>query len=144
MKKKLAYFIKNDDDCKIGDDSKNKWFVAKNIENSDLKSILELVEESEYYKKTIEKKECTYKTLYKYKGKYNEDLTIEYYNTKTLVIKGKPLLLFNEVMVIIGELIDLDDMPKTFNNYYNVGIKKDEILSQYEIIMPNSYGKPSL
>lgn len=141
IKKKLAYFIKNDDDCKIGDNSKNKWFVAKNIENSDFRSILELIEESEYYKETIEKKNYPDKNLYKYKGKYNEDLTIEYYKTKTVVIKGKPLLLFNEVMVTIGQLIDLDDIPKTFNDYYKVGIRKDDILTQYEIIMSNSYNK---
>lgn len=139
IKKELAFFIKNDDDCKIGDNSKNKWFVAKDIDSNNFASILELIKESNYYKETID--EDKIKGFYQYRGKYNEKLTIEYYTTKTVVIKGRPLLLFNEIMSMITELIDLECIPKLFNDYYNIKIKKDDILEQYKIIVPNVIDK---
>ena len=141
IKQELAYFIKNDSNCQMGDNSKNKWFVAKNIKNNDFDSIIELIKESEYFKSIVEEKTDEGKSFHQYKGVYNENLTIEYYNTKTVVLKGRPLLLFNEVMAIIAELIDLDDIPKVFNDYYNVSIMKDDISEQYEVIMKNSWNK---
>ena len=142
IKKKVAFFIKNDDECKIGDNSKNKWFVAKSIENNDFCSILELLKDSSYYKETIDEDKA--KGLYQYKGKYNEKLTVEYYSTKTVVLKGRPLLLFNEVMSMITELIDLECIPKLFNDYYKIEIGKDDISEQFKIIMPNAIDKVPL
>ncbi len=141
IKRKLAYFIKNESNCKMEDDSKNKWFVVRDLEKGDFESILELIEESEWYKETIGCKNYIDKKLYKYKGKYSENLTIEYYKTETVVMKGRPLLLFNEVMVMLTQLVDLEDIPKTFNDYYKIEIKKDDIETQYEINLSNSYDK---
>lgn len=139
IKKDLALFIKNDSNCKLGDESKNKWFVVKDIDFDTIISILELVEESDFCSEIISKDEEH--KIYQYRGIYNEKLTIKYYRTKTVVLQGRPLLLFNEVMSMMVELIDLDSVPKLFNNYYKVKIKEDDILEQFNLFMPNASGK---
>lgn len=144
IKENLANFIKDDDDCLLGDNSKNKIFVARNIDASDFSSILEIIEEdTESLESIHEKKESPSLKSYQYLGKYGELLTIEYYSTRTVVVKGIPLLLFSEVITMFSQLIDFDDIPKTFNSCYNLDVDEDLVLTQYNMLLPNSCDKLS-
>lgn len=140
IKKELAKFIK--ESCLVSENSSNKWFVAKKIEKSDFEAILQIIEEeSELYKETLIKEQCKDLFRYQCKSKYDEKVTVNYYNNGTVVVQGRPLLLFNEVATMFSELIDAEDIPKAFNDCYQIEIEKDNVISQYEIKMPNSHDK---
>ena len=142
LKKQLAKFIK--DECLVSDNSTNKWFIVNNINKDDFESILEIIEESHLYKETSRKQQLENSFIYQCKSKDDEKITINYYSNKKVVIQGRPLLLFNEIITMFSELIDFDEIPKVFNDCYEIEIKKDDVMSQYEIKMPNSYNKNEL
>lgn len=142
----IAEYIVNNTNCVICDkDSKNKWYVAESISSEDFFTISELLKESEYCKEMqYHDSEGTYEII-KLIGKYDEKLTINYYHsTNKVMIQGRPLLLFNEAMICITELVELEDLPKLFNDIFKVDIKKDDIIEQYQYYLPNSYAQHPL
>ena len=38
-------------------------------------------------------------------------------------------------------MVDIEEIPKIFNNTYNVSIDKDEVCSEFQFYMPNSFDK---
>jgi hypothetical protein len=139
FKQELANFIKDDPECSMGD-SNNQWFVVKNIEEDDFLAVIELLKVSEYTKAYCNHTDGSYR----FTGIYDENLVIHRYQTKTVMIQGRPLLLYNEAVVCITELIDLDELPKTFNDNYKVDVKKSDVEAQYEFYFPSSYNKHSV
>lgn len=142
IKKELAKFIK--DRCQFKDTCSNKWFVATDIEREDFDAVVEILEESEFYEETITKSEHENGFMFQCRSKYNEKLTIQYYSSKKVVVQGRPLLLFNEAITMISELIEPSEIPKAFNDCYEININKDDVTTQYEIKMPNSHNKHPL
>lgn len=59
----------------------------------------------------------------------------------SVVMQGKPQLLFSTIISYITELVDIEEIPKIFNNTYNVSIDKDEVCSEFQFYMPNSFDK---
>lgn len=141
LRVEIADFVINDEECLIVDvDSKNKWFVASGIEHNDIKAIIEMLQESDCCDKSFF--ECQGESLWRLKGIYQEKLTITYYpSTKKVLLQGRPLLLLAEAMILITTLVDTDEIPTIFNDYYNVQINKEDIMEQYKIRMPNSHSK---
>jgi len=131
LKKKICAHIKNE--CEIGEGYQSNCFVVKNISEEDYKVFVELITESEFYK---EKMDAT-----KFKGIYDEVLTVTYYNTGTLMLQGKPLLLFNDIKSKAMELLDNDGMVETIKENYKIDIDISSIVKQRELLMPNSYNK---
>lgn len=142
LKKELAKFIK--DACLLCDNCSNKWFVVKDINRTDFESILEIIEESEFYRETLRREQLQNSFIYQCKSKDNEKVTINYYNNGKVVVQGRPLLLFNDIITMFSELIEVEDIPEAFNDCYEIEIKKDSVIKQYEIKMPNSYNKHEL
>lgn len=58
-------------------------------------------------------------------------------------MQGKPKLLFSKIIGYVTELIDVEEIPKIFNSTYNLNIDKDEVRSEFQFYMPNSYDKLS-
>ncbi|WP_017691466.1 type II toxin-antitoxin system RnlA family toxin [Paenibacillus sp. PAMC 26794] len=136
FKEELANFIKEDPECSMGT-SNNQWFVVKNIEEDDFLAVIELLKISEYTRDYCNHTDGSFR----FTGIYDENLVIHRYQTKTVMIQGRPLLLYNEAVVCITELIDLDELPKTFNDNYKVDVKKSDVEAQYEYYFPLSYDK---
>lgn len=142
-KKDIAKYIKKN--CSISSikcTDNDSWFVLKNIDKKSFESIIELLQESEYCKDNTykyEKKDNL--SIYKFKGRYNETLTITYYNTHKVQVQGKVLLLFNEAISMFTELIEIDDIPKCYNELYKLNINKDAVREKFELYMQNSYDK---
>lgn len=143
FKKRIANFIKQN--CIINTSNNDTWFVVKNIDQEDFYSIIELLNDSQHFKNTIidGEKQKNNSILYKLKGVYNEDLTITYYNSSTVQIQGRPLLLFNEAISMFSELLEVDDIPKCYNKLYKLDIDKNAVREQFRLYMPNSYNKLS-
>lgn len=141
IKKNIAYFIK--ENCIISSSNNDTWFVIKNINKEDFDSIMELLNDSEYFKASIINGEVQKNNsiVYKLRGRYDEYLTITYYSTSTVQIQGKPLLLFNEAIAMFTELLEIDDIPKCYNKLYKLNVDKDAVREQFKLYMPNSHDK---
>lgn len=133
IKKEIALFIK--EQCMITCNNNTSWFVIKGIEKKDFELIMELLIESEYSQSKMvhNKSENDISTMYKLKGLYNEDLTITYYKTKKVQIQGKPLLLFNEAISMFSEFLELDEIPKCYNELYKLDIDNDAVRERFII-----------
>ncbi|MCK4260791.1 MAG: type II toxin-antitoxin system RnlA family toxin [Halanaerobiales bacterium] len=141
LRKEIANFIVIDEECIIGDvKSKNKWFVAKRIDYEDFKEIVELIKESDYCQELCSYESSEGADCWKLKGNYNENLTIFYYKTTNkAVLQGRPLMLFSEASMFVTELVEVDEIPRLFNDNYNIEISKENIMEQYECLLPNSF-----
>ena len=143
IKKNLAYYLK--EKCSVNSISDNTWFVIRNIEEESFEAIIELLQDSPCYKSgykiIIERNDNN--TIYRLKGKYDEALNITYYKTKTVQVQGRTLMLFNEAVQMFSELLELDDIPRTYNKFYKVQVDKDAVREKCKLYMPNSYTKIS-
>ncbi|MGG3990065.1 type II toxin-antitoxin system RnlA family toxin [Bacillus smithii] len=143
IKKQIAEFIIADPECALGDDvtSGSKYYIANDIEYDDFEGIMELLCESDYYNSHT-KQTRDYFEQYKFRGVYNESLTIHYYKTKKkILIQGIPLLLFTEAMSLLTELIELDDIPHFFNENYNINLSKNDVEELFDHYFPYSSDK---
>ncbi|UII56248.1 type II toxin-antitoxin system RnlA family toxin [Cytobacillus spongiae] len=140
IKEEISEYIINDPECALGDvNSNNQCFVAPNIEHDDFIGIMELLEESEFEQSHSSKNFANHE-MHQFVGKYNENLTIHYYpTTKKIMVQGRPLLLFNEALVYVTELLELDEIPKVFNDLFEVKIEKSDVEEQYQYYFPNSF-----
>jgi hypothetical protein len=144
IKELISRFLIDDPDCAIGDiHSKSKCFVAPNIHYEDFKVIIELIQSENIKGYGHEIRQSN--EIHRFKGSYNEDLIIHYYyTTNKVMIQGRPLLLFNVSVSYITELIDLEELPAVFNDYYKIEIEKSNIEHQYILFFPDSYDKHTI
>lgn len=141
IKKGIASFVK--ENCMINCSCNDSWFVAKNIDKDDFELVLEMLVESDYHlgNKIDSEDQNESRVIYKLKGIYNEELTITYFNTRTVMIQGKTLLLFNEALAAVSELLEVEDIPKCYNSVYKLEINKDAVREQVKVHMQNSHDK---
>jgi hypothetical protein len=76
---------------------------------------------------------------YKITGKQSDTLTFNLYNSKKLLIQGKPLLLYSETIEILSELFDYRDIINAQLKTVQINITVDEVVSELKVLMPNSY-----
>ena len=113
--------------------------------HSDLKAIIEIViEEIGKDNIFIEEKDMAHGKSVCLKCKNKDKVVVRHYGkNNTVVMQGKPKLLFSKIIGYVTELIDVEEIPKIFNSTYNLNIDKDEVRSEFQFYMPNSYDKLS-
>lgn len=119
------------------------WFTVENICFSDLEVVLELLkEEVGEDNLQVEEKDIAYggKSI-SLKLSSNDKVVVQHYRGNKLVMQGKPQQLFSIILSYITELVEVDEIPKIYNNAYNIDIDKDEICSEFQYYMPNAYDK---
>lgn len=121
------------------------WFTVENILWSDLEAILAIVEEELEANKLYlerEEKNIAYGKSISLKLSNKDKVVINHYNKgDKLVMQGKPKQLFSSILSYVTELVEIDEIPKIYNNTYQINIDKDEVRSEFRYYMPNSYDK---
>lgn len=149
LKEKLCdYIVEN---CKNNENqasSQVPWFTAKKLTYEEVKSVVELIKESKFYKEELPHSEGNGFPLWKFRGVQNESLTITYYNKNNdgngkLLLQGKPELLFLESIEIITQLFDTDEISTKLNESGFFKSQIDDSIIQNDIfkLMPNSFDK---
>ena len=64
-----------------------------------------------------------------------------YNNGNKLVMQGKPQKLFSTIVSYVMELVDVEEIPEIFNNTYKINIDKNEVRTEFQYYMPNSFDK---
>lgn len=139
IKDKIAKHISEDQNCLLTSDGKAKWFVIKNLDQGEFEVLLDLIKDSKLIKSTLKNGESG--NVYQFTGPYDEKFTMTYYSSRTLLMQGKPLLLFSEAISYSVELLNDEKIFGAFNEFYNIDISKDSVDEKIKIALPDSHDK---
>lgn len=120
------------------------WFTVEGISDEDLSTVIELViEEIGENNLIIEKKDIAHGNVISIKSSKNKDRVVvtHYKRSDKVVMQGKPKEIFSTIIGYITELIEVEEIPRIFNNTYNLNIDKDEVHSEFQFYMPNAYDR---
>ena len=120
------------------------WFTVEGISEDEFKTIVELtVEEIGVEKIVEEERDIAYgKSVSLTQIEKKDKVVINHYGKNNkLVMQGKPGQIFSIVVGYVTELVDVEEIPQIFNNTYNLTIDKDEVCSEFQFYLPNSYNK---
>lgn len=122
----------------------NFWFTVEGISEDDFKAIVELTIEEIGAEKIVEEhRDIAYgKSVSLTQTEKKDKVVINHYRKNNkLVMQGKPGQIFSIVVGYVTELVDVEEIPQIFNNTYNLTIDKDEVCSEFQFYLPNSYNK---
>ncbi len=120
------------------------WFAVEGISEEDFKAIVELTVEEIGAEKIVEEdRDIAYgKSVSLTQTEKKDKVVINHYGKNNkLVMQGKPGQIFSIVVGYVTELVDVEEIPQIFNNTYNLMIDKDEVCSEFQFYLPNSYNK---
>lgn len=75
-------------------------------------------------------------------SRIGDKLTINFYETGTLTLQGKPAYLYGEAISFLSYCNDvsLDDIVDSVNRFHDVNVKTSEVRNDMEVLMPRAYG----
>jgi Predicted double-stranded RNA/RNA-DNA hybrid binding protein len=119
------------------------WFIVEGISYDELKTIIQLVKEEIGENIVIgEESSQAYCNIIALKINNKDRVVVKHYEKgNKIVMQGKPLLLFSSIISYVTELVEVEEIPKIFNNTYSLDISKEEVISEFQFYMPNSYNK---
>ena len=120
------------------------WFTVAGISEDDFKTIVELTVEEIGAEKIVEEdRDIAYgKAVVLTQTEKKDRVVINHYGKNNkLVMQGKPGQIFSIVVGYVTELVDVEEIPQIFNNTYNLTVDKDEVCSEFQFYLPNSYNK---
>ena len=110
------------------------WFTVEGISDEDLSTVIELVvEEIGKENLIVTEKEIAHGRTVSLKCNKNKDRVVvtHYQKNDKVVMQGKPEILFSTIIGYITELIEVEEIPKIFNDTYKLNIDKDEVCSEF-------------
>lgn len=117
------------------------WFTAEGISQKDFLVIIELLKE-EYGTDLSEiKQTIPHGISYGFTLGKQDKITVNHYDTEKLMVQGKPQTLFSSIVTYVTELVDIEEIPKIFNQTYKLNIDKDNVKNEFRYYLPNSYNK---
>lgn len=120
------------------------WFTVEGISDEALSTVIELVvEEIGKENLIVTEKEIAHGRTVSLKCNKNKDRVVvtHYQKNDKVVMQGKPEILFSTIIGYITELIEVEEIPRIFNDTYKLNIDKDEVCSEFQFYMPNAYDK---
>lgn len=119
------------------------WFTVSGVKLSDIEAIIQLVEEEiKPDILTVSEKSMAYGKSMELKVSKKDKVVISYYNKgDKVVVQGKPERLFSLIISYVTELVDVEEIPKIFNDTYSIDIAKEDIKHQFQYYLPNAYEK---
>lgn len=120
------------------------WFTVEGISENDFIAVVELTVEEIGVENIVKKeKEIAYgKSVSLMQTGVKDKVVINHYaKNNKFVMQGKPGQIFSVVVGYVTELVDIEKIPQIFNNTYNLKIDKDEVRSEFQFYLPNSYNK---
>ncbi|MCD8119183.1 MAG: type II toxin-antitoxin system RnlA family toxin [Lachnospiraceae bacterium] len=104
-------------------------------------AIIELIKEQYISDLTETTLEIAHGISYRLSLGKKDKICITHYDNNKLMVQGKPQTLFSTITSYITELVDIEEIPRIFNQTYSLNIDKKNVLDEYQYYLPNSYGK---
>ena len=77
--------------------------------------------------------------LLKIKGPSDDEITVTYYNTKTVHVQGKPLNLYVEVKLFFYEILSFEQVVKHEAETYKIDLDVDDIKNELLAYLPTAF-----
>lgn len=119
------------------------WFTAEKISRSDVSAIIDLMKDEFLPDMVISEGIVAHGVSYALSLSKKDKISIHHYDNGKLMVQGKPKSLFSSIITYVTELVDIDEIPKIFNNTYNLNIDKENIKDEFRYYLPNGYDKLS-
>ncbi len=124
--------------CKISD-NKSASCTFKNIQENDFHFIEEFITEAIVGSSLEILENNNNKIRIVATGRANDKATIVYYKTtKTALLQGKPLPIFQEIKLFFYELISEEDIIENENTVFDIEITKNDVTAQLKSYMPSA------
>ncbi len=133
---KFCQFIK--EECLITN-LRHGSISVLDISDNDLKLLFEYIEEIDRAN-VLDSEERDGFKIYKVKSPYRDVVTLTHYDTKTLLVQGHPLYLFQEIKIFLYGLLPLERVVATESETYKIDIKVDQIRDELKAYMPTAFG----
>lgn len=136
ISKEIAEYIKLNG---VKDDRKSVSPTVENISEENFELLLEYINELNV--ENLENSPIPYGHKYKFKGiKSKDELTITYYNNKNkLLIQGKPLYIYSEVVSFLSKFMGFEDVIKNHSKTHNIDINPEEVVNSMKKNLEDSY-----
>ena len=111
------------------------WFTVEGISDEDLSTVIALaVDEIGKDNLIIDEKKIAHGKAVSLKCNKSKDRVVvtHYQKHNKVVMQGRPEVLFSTIIGYITELIEVEEIPKIFNDTYNLNIDKDEVRSEFQ------------
>lgn len=116
------------------------WVKIEGIKLQDFDIILDIIKKEE--KIDVKSEEQAYGKIYRINGEDKQKVVIKHFSEKEkLFIQGKPEKLFTKILTYITEVVDTEQIPKIFNEYCKLDVKKDNLDNMFINYIPNSIDK---
>lgn len=124
--------------CKISDNNSASC-TFKNIQEKDFQFIEEFITEEISGSSFKILDDNDQKIRISATGRAYDKATIVYYKTtKTALLQGKPLPIFQEIKLFFYELIPDDDIIENENNVFDISITRDDVNNQLKEYIPTA------
>lgn len=132
----IAKYIKTNG---VKDDRKSIQLSLDNINEESFNLLLEYIEGLNVNK--IEDLEIPHGHKYKFKSvECNDELTLTYYKSKEkLLLQGKPIYIYSEVIAFLSAFMGFEDVIKTHSEVHNVYIKMQDVIADMKSSLDESY-----
>ncbi|MCY7431769.1 type II toxin-antitoxin system RnlA family toxin [Bacillus safensis] len=121
-------------------DAKGRSYSVQPLERDDFELVIEYLDSLEGNKQ-LEKiiNETNKYTMYKYRSRIGDKMTLIYYDNKRLQIQGKPAYLYQEVTSLLSQYFPFDEVVKKQGEFFSVDLNPVEIRQEMEEQLPDVY-----
>lgn len=136
ISKAIAIYIKSNG---IKDDRKSVSLSLDDINEENFNLLIDYIDELNV--NVLESASISYGHRYKFKSvEFNDELTLTYYNCKEkILIQGKPLYIYYEVISFLSDCMGFEDVIKSHSQAYNVSLEASEIADEMKEQLEDSY-----
>ncbi len=78
-------------------------------------------------------------TLYQYKSKIGDKITLKHYDNQRLQIQGKPMYLYQEVTCLLSSYFPFDEVIKQQAEFFSIDLDPKEVRDEMQLLLPNAY-----
>lgn len=135
---KIAEYIESKD-IYIG--AENKPFRYIDIEESDFNLLIEFLENCGAKKMFQKENEANYIYQVKFLGALGDQITLTYFKSKLMLLQGKVMWLYQEVVCFMSQIISEDEVIQKSNEAVNEESKPQTIRDKMTIYLPDAYSK---
>lgn len=132
-----------EEQCKYSSTIQGKTYSIKKLPKEWADKIVEYLTSLENV--TVEKHSVNTVPIhnsYVFTSSIGDKLTVNVYQTGTLILQGKPAYLYGEAISFLSYCNDVsvDDIVNSINSFHDVNVKTSEVRNDMEVLMPRAYG----
>ena len=75
----------------------------------------------------------------KIRGRFNDEIAVKYYKNQTVLVQGKPLILYVEVKLFFYEILSFEQVVKKEGETYKIDLDVNDVWHELESCLPTAF-----